>query len=279
VLRVLVLVLLAGAPSAVAASADEIDVGGRTRTYDLHVPPGVDVGAGAPLVVAFHGQGGTGQAQAALSGMNATADNYGFVVVYPDGIDRTWHYGGSDIDDLAFVDALIDHLVETLGVDASRVYATGMSNGGFFSIFYSCARPQRVAALAPVAATLAKLQVLGCSFAPSLRIQMIAGTEDPLVPWAGNAGWFSVPDAIGYWVSHDQVSPELTVDEWLPDTAPGDGTRAHRQVYGDAQVELIEVEGGGHTWPGGLQYLPARLIGRTSRDFSANEAIWAFFAR
>src|SRR5436190_3498789 len=89
-----------------AAHADEIDVGGRVRTYDVHVPPGVEVDA--PLVMAFHGQGGSGKAQALLSGMNSTADVHGFVVVYRDGVDRTWHHGGSEIDDLAIVDAQID---------------------------------------------------------------------------------------------------------------------------------------------------------------------------
>ena len=119
----------------------QIDVAGRQRTYLLHLPPGFEPGTGATLVLAFHGQGGTGDGQQGMTHMSATADAHGFVVVYPDGLDRTWHYGRSEIDDLAFVDALIDHLQATLGVDPARVYVTGMSNGGFFATYLACARP------------------------------------------------------------------------------------------------------------------------------------------
>jgi polyhydroxybutyrate depolymerase len=68
-----------------------------------------------------------------------------------------------------------------------------------------------------------------------------------------------------------------------PDRAPDDQTRVRREVYGScrdgAEVVLYAVEGGGHTWPGGLQYLPARIVGRTSRDIDASELIWGFFKR
>jgi polyhydroxybutyrate depolymerase len=89
----------------------------------------------------------------------------------------------------------------------------------------------------------------------------------------------SVPQATQWWVAHDQLDEQPTVDEWLPDVAPGDGTRTRRLSYGEGQVELLAVNGGGHTWPGGVQYLPASVIGHTSRDFSASETIWEFFAR
>jgi len=258
-------------------SAEEIDVAGSAHSFVLHVPANVQ--PAAPLVLAFHGLGGTGQAMQALTRMNATADEHGFIVAYPDGIDRSWHFGGSDIDDLAFVDALIDHLVATHGVDPTRVYATGMSNGGYFTTFVACARPERIAAIATVAASLAELQKLGCASAPSIRIQMIGGTEDPLVPWEGNAILASMPESAQFWVRHNELSIEPTLDEWLPDSAPRDGTRTRRMAWGDGQVEVLGVAGGGHTWPGGIQYLPTSAIGRTSRDFSASDAIWEFFAR
>jgi polyhydroxybutyrate depolymerase len=263
------------APGAAHAASGEIEVEGHVRTYVVHVPD--DLKPGRPLVFAFHGLGGNGQAMQALTRMNGVADEHGFVVVYPDGIDRVWRFGLSEIDDLAFVDAMIDHFVATLGVDPARVYATGMSNGGFFTTYLGCARPERIAAIATVAAPLAELQKLGCAWAPPRRVQMIAGTEDPLVPWEGNGWTASVPESAQWWITHNQLALEPTLDDWLPNTVAVDGTRTHRTVWGEGQLEVLGVVGGGHTWPGGIQYLPVSAIGRTSRDFSASEAIWQFF--
>jgi polyhydroxybutyrate depolymerase len=260
-----------------ASAAESIDVDGRTRTYELHVP--ASAAPGAALVIAFHGFGGDGRAQQVLTRMNQTADEHGFVVAYPNGLGRQWHFGGSDIDDIAFTEALIDQLVSSHGVDPSRVYVTGMSNGGFFSIHFACARPDRVAAVATVGATLGGLQRAACSLAPPHRVLMIAGTEDPLVPFEGNAGWLSVPEAIVFWAMHNGLSLEPTTDTWLPDVAPNDGTQTRHIAYGEGQVQLLAVAGGGHTWPGGIQYLSPSRIGPTSRDFNASEAIWSFFTQ
>lgn len=282
----LVAALLVGcrAPAARATSgttSESIQVNGRQRTYRLHLPDGSKPTTATPLVLAFHGRGGQGEGMESLTGLSATADAHGFIVAYPDGIGRGWHYGLSEVDDVAFVDALIDRLVSEDNVDTQRVYATGLSDGGFFSEFLGCASDHRVAAIAPVGASLTGLLALHCAGAGSLPVLMISGTEDPLVPYTGSTSFpgrlLSVPESIGFWVGHDGLSSAPVVDEWLADTDPADGTRTHHTSYGSGQVDLLTVEGGGHTWPGGLQYLPVASVGRTSRDFSANERIWAFF--
>ena len=109
---------------------------------------------------------------------------------------------------------------------------------------------------------------------------MIAGTADPIVPWDGNAGLLSVPDAVQFWIDHNNLPADPVVDELLPDVDPGDGTRTSRKLWGEgeSQVALLTVTGGGHTWPGGLPYLPASIVGPISRDFDASEAIWEFFS-
>ena len=116
------------------------------------------------------------------------------------------------------------------------------------------------------------------------------GMEDPLVPWEGGQVHFyrqelgealSTPDTVAFWVSENGCDP-TPVSEWLPDIDPEDKTRIKKDVYSecDAQtsVVLFSVEGGGHTWPGGSQYVPAMLIGRVSHDLHAGEEIWNFFA-
>lgn len=259
-----------------------IEVGGRTRTYLLHLPTGAESDdQPLPVVLAFHGRGGQGTGMEMLTRLSDTADAHGFIVAYPDGIDHAWHYGESSIDDVAFVDALIDRLVAEQHADPSRIYATGLSDGGFFSEFIGCAPAHRIAAIAPVGASLTGLLALRCSLAPAVPVMIIFGTDDPIVPWSGNDSLpgrlLSVPASTAFWVGHAGLSGPPSVDEWLPDADPNDGTRVHHTAYGTGQVDLFAVVGGGHTWPGGLQYLPVQFVGRTSRDFRASESIWQFF--
>jgi polyhydroxybutyrate depolymerase len=120
---------------------------------------------------------------------------------------------------------------------------------------------------------------------------MISNTDDRLVPWGGGDIRFgrktfgralSVPETIKYWVNHNQCSssPSISME---PDRDPKDGTRVRREAYNQcresSEVVLYAIEGGGHTWPGGDQYLPQWIIGKTNRDIDANEVIWDFFRK
>ena len=248
----------------------------------LALAAGAETNAALPLVFNFHGYGGTGQNQEELSGMRPVADRLGFAVVYPDGIDKHWRYGLSEIDDVAFVDAIVDSLTALGQVDRSRVYATGLSDGGFFSVFLGCQAKTRMAAIAPVAASMTGLQAIGCGAAPRIPVMMTFGTADPIVPFGGNptgmGRLLSVPDTIDFWTRHLGVSSAPTSDEWLPDTDAADKSRVHLLQYGDGVLQLYEIDGGGHTWPGGLQYAPVWAVGPTNRDYNASEAILNFFA-
>jgi polyhydroxybutyrate depolymerase len=92
----------------------------------------------------------------------------------------------------------------------------------------------------------------------------------------------SVDESIRFWVTRNKCSTTPVVAE-EPDRDPKDGTRVTRKEYSDGmegtEVTLYSVDGGGHTWPGGFQYLPVWLIGKTSRDIDANEVIWEFFKK
>lgn len=236
-----------------------------------------------------------------LGGFNRLADRDGFVAVYPDGVERHWNDGRGNqqyraqrdnIDDVGFITALIAHLSQTLPVDRRRVYATGISNGGLMSLRLARELADRIAAIAPAAASMSEQIVQMRDPARPISALLVAGTMDPLVPYGGGEIGFkrgqksgkvvSVAETITYWATFNQCPPAPTIT-MEPDRDPQDGTRVRREAHGPCrdgtEVILYAIEGGGHTWPGGQQYLPARIVGRTSKDIDANEVIWSFFKR
>ncbi len=270
-----------------------LEQGGRTRTFQYHLPPRVK--PQAPLVVSLHGRLGQGRSQAKLTGFDAVADASGFIVVYPDGVDRSWADGRGTtpadrqgVDDVGFLTALVDHFIEQFGADRRRVYATGMSNGAMMSYRLACERADRFAAIGPVAGLMA--QNLSASCSPSRPVPVISfvGTEDPLMPFQGGpvsgdrGPVLSETEARARWATFNgcEGSPTVTQE---PDRAPGDGTRIRREALGPcragSEVVFYVVEGGGHTWPGGAQYLPRGIIGRTSQELDASRTLWEFFQR
>ncbi len=270
---------------------------GLRRSYIVHVGVSCDRKMAAPLAIVLHGGGGTGEGMVKLTGFNAVADKEGFIVVYPDGIDRHWNDGRGvgwyrahteDIDDVGFISTLIDELSRKLSVDTKRVYATGISNGGMMSYRLGCELSEKITAIAAVTASLAVNKVKEWSPSRPMPVLIIAGTADPLVPWEGGdirlggrtyGTVVSVPDTVKFWVEKNGCVARPVVRR-LPDSEPNDGTSVRRETYSGcrsgAEVVLYAVEGGGHTWPGGLQYLPERVIGKTSKEFDASEVIWQF---
>lgn len=274
-----------------AASARDISgtfrSGGMDRTYMLHVPAGDPVG----LVLSLHGGGGTGIAQRGLTGFDAVADAHNLLVVYPDGYEKSWADGRGaspadrhHVDDVAFLVGLVTKLQNDYRVAPGHVFVTGMSNGGFMSNRLACDRADVFAAVAPVAGTLG----VGVACNPSRPVSVWAahGTADPLVPFKGGA----VRGRVG--LSH-AVSAEAMVDKWrkvdgcqgdpsmelLPDAR--DGTVVHRfdstSCAASTEVVFYRIDKGGHTWPGGKQYLPAAVIGPTTHTLDGSEAIAEFF--
>ncbi|MDO2383994.1 PHB depolymerase family esterase [Mycobacterium avium subsp. hominissuis] len=274
-----------------AASARDISgtfrSGGMDRAYMLHVPAGDPVG----LVLSLHGGGGTGIAQRGLTGFDAVADAHNLLVVYPDGYEKSWADGRGaspadrhHVDDVAFLVGLVTKLQNDYRVAPGHVFVTGMSNGGFMSNRLACDRADVFAAVAPVAGTLG----VGVACNPSRPVSVWAahGTADPLVPFKGGA----VRGRGG--LSH-AVSAEAMVDKWrkvdgcqgdpsmelLPDAR--DGTVVHRfdstSCAASTEVVFYRIDKGGHTWPGGKQYLPAAVIGPTTHTLDGSEAIAEFF--
>lgn len=286
------------------------------REYLIYVPSGYRAGTAAPVVYGFHGGGGKKEGVDATSCpdgetggdgcMRAVADRAGTILVLPDGVDkpglgkRSWNAGGgkdgwrcvggeacdTDSDDVAYVDALRAEVERALSVDSARVYATGISNGAAMSHRLACERAEVFAAIAPVAGANQALAVPGCTPARPVPVLHIHGTADRCWGYEGDietdlcedsavGDFVAVEDSMAFW---REANGCTGVEEGaLPDTADdGQTTTRVAGVGCAADTILYRVEGGGHTWPGGWQYLPATMIGPVTTDYSGNEEIWAF---
>lgn len=268
-----------------------LEVDGLTRTYHVHVPAALD-GGPAPLVLVFHGGGSNGPATERLTRFTALADREGFVVVFPDGVGHNWNDGREvarsqahrdRVDDVAFVDALLDAVARQRAIDPRRVYATGISNGGIFSHYLAAHLAGRIVAIASVVGGIADPHDAWLRPQRPVSVLILQGTSDPLVPYRGGSVAFGrgriigTEDAARRWAALDGAGPPRE------ESLPGGGGRCGglRTVYpggrDGTEVVMVRLDGGGHTWPGGAQYLPALLIGRVCRDFDATRVIWEFF--
>jgi polyhydroxybutyrate depolymerase len=270
-----------------------LEVGDLSRTYSLRVPPSLGREP-APLVLVFHGGGGTGPGTERLTRFSALADREGFLVAYPDGIGRNWNDGREfttsrahrdHVDDVAFVAALLDAVSRIHPVDPRRIYATGISNGAIFSHYLAAHLSSRIAAIAPVVGGIADPPDPWFRPERPVSVLILQGTTDPLVPYHGGPVAFGrgriidTEEAARRWAAVDGASREPT-EEALPAADRrrcGGARKTYTGGRDGSEVALVRLEGGGHTWPGGAQYLPEMLIGRVCPDFDATALIWAFF--
>lgn len=282
-----------GPKAAEGTTTATLDVGGRTRSYAYHLPPQHTPQKKWPLVLALHGRLGTGVGQEKLSALSSIADRDGAIVVYPDGFERSWndHRGvgpaaDAKVDDVGFLGALIDTFVRDYGADDKRVFVTGMSNGAMMSFRAACELSDKVAAFGAVAGLFPRSGVDACKPKRALPVMIVAGTDDKLVPYNGGevandrGAVLSAAQTRDYFATKNQCGLPRE-PRW--EDGVEDGTRVGVQEVADCrpsgEVVLVTVEGGGHTWPGGWQYLPEVLVGKTSRDADASEMLWSFFQR
>jgi polyhydroxybutyrate depolymerase len=279
---------------------------GLQRTYRAHVPLSHNKTKPVPLVIALHGGGGTGEKMVKLTvgRFNKLSYKEGFIVVYPDGIGKHWNDGRSkgetkyrahkeNIDDTGFTSALIDYFIKEYNISPKCVYVTGISNGAIMSYRLACELSDKITAIAPVDGNMSQKFFPMCSPSKPISVLAINNTKDPLMPWNGGditgplgvkklGKVLSVAQTIEFWVKHNECSSSPTITE-EPDKDPKDDTRVRREEYGGGkegtEVVLYAIEGGGHTWPGGHQYLPASIVGKISKDIDANEVIWNFFKK
>jgi polyhydroxybutyrate depolymerase len=256
---------------------------GQTRRYLLYVPRSYDRTKPTPLVISMHGAGGWPVQQMELSQWNRVADEQGFIVVYPSGVEsagpRIWHVGPGPglMKDARFISELIDKLEADYNIDPARIYANGLSNGGGMSFVLSCTMSDRIAAVGLVASA----QTLPWRWCTDRRpVPMIAfhGTADPLAPYRGGSTWISekaFPDIATWsanWARRNRCGPRS-----IESAVAADVTRREYTNCADAAaVVLYTIRGGGHSWPGGKP-MPMWFVGPTTRSIDATSQMWAFF--
>jgi polyhydroxybutyrate depolymerase len=282
------------------------------KKYDPHVA--------APLVFVFHGGGGWGDGMRAitLNKFERIADDEGQIIVYPDGLmytspttgrkERHWNDNrlttGTEFphvdrtDDAGFVRELVNTLGNILTVDKRRIYATGLSNGGMFSLRLACELSDIIAAVASVAGCAIPEKTYQCIPREPVSVMLIESVDDPMVPYKGG----SLPNNRG-----DVVAVESVLDKWVRNNGcePAaqvkllprlfrDGTTVTQYTYingkQDTETVLYKLTGAGHTWPGGKDFKALNLIGKirkntdiqlgvTSKNIDATKAIMEFFSR
>lgn len=288
------------APAEGALSGHTVTVGNREREYLLYTP--VDAANSTerrPLVLVFHGGGGKAKQIAREVGptLQPIADREGFFIVYPNAVNKMWDFGAGEVsealkervDDRGYFGDLLLELTQDYPIDGDRIFATGISRGGQASYFLACAFPDRVRAIAPVAMPMPAFMRGLCAEAKSTGVAIFNGTDDPLVPYGGGEikvgrrerGEVMSTDAtVDFWRTVNGCAPRPTGTDVLDDK--DDGMRVVETRYehckGDP-VLLYRIEGGGHTWPNGRQYLPRFLVGDVNRDIDGATEVWAFFSR
>ena len=272
-----------------------IQVGSLTRTFRWYAPKSNTTGQRLPVVVLLHGGGRAssgaiiGNMTQAAGGFDAFAEQKGIIAIYPDALGGNWNDGRETIqhknDDVSFIIAAIDYVAKVNHGDLNRVFVAGISNGGMMAQRIACDAPQKVSAIAVVASALPRALANACQTNISMPVVFLTGDADPLVPFNGGqvkAGlggdMLSAAATVHFWATKNAATFQAT--RKVPDTDPNDGTTTSVDIYlakGKVAVAFYRIAGGGHTWPGGLQYAPRILIGNVARDFSGNQAIWDFF--
>lgn len=274
-----------------------LQVDGVERTYLLAPAPV----PGAPLLMVLHGTGTTGKGMAAFTGLGRRGPAAGFATVFPDGLGEVWDRGQAlvgreEVSDAAFLRALVGHLVADGVARSGALWLVGMSNGAFFVEHLARHGLLAVAGIGLVAgAATEDSQGIGSPARPT-AVLCFEGTADPVVPYEGGLigeegpfGQTLTRLAVERGEAGDArvaVAAERVAGEWaaincgvgpvapsVARLAVADGehpvTRLTWSPPGCLPVVLYRIEGGGHTWPGGPQYMPVEAIGTVARGLDA----------
>jgi polyhydroxybutyrate depolymerase len=270
-------------PLPVGSSTHGITIDGRQRTYIVYRPAGLT--GSAPLVVMLHGGfGSASQAQRGY-GWDAEADSGHFLVAYPNGVTRSWNTGGGccgkaaadSVDDVGFISAMVRQISLEANVDQSRIYATGISNGGIMAYTLAC-QTSLFAAIGPDSAT----ELGKCPTPHPVSVIHIHGTADTRIRYTGGEGdgtahidGPAVPTVNSDWRTIDGCSAPGV-------TTRGVVTTSIAQCPAGRTVELITIQGAGHQWPGvKTNALIRKLVGTdaSSTALDATSTIWRFFSQ
>ena len=231
------------------------------RNYLVYIPDSYDSEIDYPLMFVFHGFGGIATQFINNADMRDLAESNNFIVVYPQGLDlggtgSHWNCSNpsadnkSDVDDIGFIENLIDQLILDYPViDSKRIYAAGYSNGGFMSYYLAC-NSKKFAAIGSVAGTMLDDSYQSCNANFPTAMINIHGTNDFDVPYDGNTYYPSIPEVVDWWKNFNNTPNEDLLTNQ-------DGSIEQYKYYndaGDIYVEHIKIIGGEHYWDDKLNY-------------------------
>jgi polyhydroxybutyrate depolymerase len=278
-----VVVVAGTGSSGTAASSRMCRPGDRMLSYSvdgnrhqalLHVPRGVR--GRVPLVLAFHGAYSDPRGTATYYGLSRPADRDHFAVLYPQAShDKFWQLRREQGEDVEAVGVLLDRVERASCIDRSRVYATGVSNGGGFTARLGCELADRIAAIAPVAGGYAPPS--RCHPARPLPVLEVHGRSDDVVPYGGKPvdrsgtlpSFISVARFLREWAALDgcRGAPAQTTPR------PGVTRLRWDRCTGGAVVEHLMLADTEHGWPGGKDQRG------DPTGVKAAEEVWSFLSR
>ena len=254
---------------------------GLQRDYIIHVPSSYNVNTPIPLVFCFHGYTSSASTIMSYSNFNYVSDTAGFIVVYPQGTllqgSTHWNVGGwttgSTIDDVGFTESLLDFISNTYTIDDTRVYSTGMSNGGYMSFLLACQLSDKIAAIASVTGSMTPQTYNTCNPQHPTPVLQIHGTNDQTVPYIGDPTWTeSIDDVLQYWVTYNNCNTTPTITD-MSDINMFDGSTAEHIVHSEGDnsttTEHFKIYNGDHDWPG--------VWG--NMDIHASAEVWKFLSK
>ena len=265
---------------------DSIYVGGRWRTYLTHLPTGYNASTNYPLVLAFHGGSPLGyQSIQFQSGLSQKADTSNFIVVYPEGVkvagNRTWNAGGCcapattlNIDDVGFVNSLLNNLFSTRPIDTTRVYATGFSNGSLLCYRLANQLTHRFAAIAPVAGDLMyypwnpsrAIPIISFHSYLDLNVKYFGGVT------VGSTGTYFPPQDSMFNIFSSNYNCTILKDTLYHNVSQYDHFK-YSNCSCNSIIEQYVSYDGEHSWPGGQATGGVTV----SNQFSATYLMWQFF--
>jgi polyhydroxybutyrate depolymerase len=279
---------------------DSLLVNNIERTYIIHVPSSYHENEPVPLVIVLHGGGGNAKNIEEVTGFSDKADQKGFIVVYPDGTGKlryrllTWNGGfccgyalQNNVDDVYFIKTLISHIQSIYSVNESRIYVTGISNGGVMTYRIASELSDIIAAAAPVAGSIGgqatEQEKIWRISEPKYPVSIITfhGMNDTRVPYDGGHSiendtyvyyWMSVNESISFWTYHNHCykTPVTNISDSgniIIDTYKGGKN--------NTEVVLYTIVNGTHSWPGGKKGW--KNGDNPTLEISATDIIWDFF--
>ena len=255
---------------------------GLERYYFIYVPNNLNNEKSIPLLFALHGYGSTARNHFSYTNYIPIADQNNLIVVYPQGAPMSttltsssshWNVGGwtvgSNVKDVEFIDALLDLINNKINFDQTRIYSSGMSNGGFMSYHLACNLSSRIAAIASVTGSMTPQTYTNCNPTHATPILQIHGLLDTVVGYNGLSYMESIPKIMKYWSEYSSCNsePDETITENITEGYVIN-IQEYKNCLNDVNVKLFIHSSMGHTWPRFSNY-----------GISASTEVWNFVSQ